>query len=87
MGVDERPELAELPETLASFDTWGEAITGARPDERFGGVTGQPGRTEAHEEIPERGERALVEVARLAERTAFPEDGTGEILADLADLT
>ncbi len=63
MGIDERPELAQLPEALPSLHARGKAIAGARPDERFSGVTRQPGGTQPREEIPERGEGALVELA------------------------
>ena len=45
MGTDQRPEFTQLPEALPSFYAWSEAVAGARPDERFGGVTGQPGGT------------------------------------------
>ena len=101
VGVYERPELAELPEALAPLHPWGQAIAGARPDERFGGVAGQAEGAEPGQEIPEGREGLLVELAGIVERiqgiqsiqgvqgvqrAAGKEDGSGYLVADPRDL-
>src|SRR6185437_4275733 len=92
MRVNERPEFAEPPETLAPLHPWGEAIAGAGPDERFGGVAGHAEGTQAGQEIPVRGEGLLAELAGVVERVqgihwaAGKEDGAGKVDSHLGEL-
>jgi hypothetical protein len=89
MRVDERPQLAELPQALAPLHARGEAVASPRPHERLGRVAREPGGPQPREQIPKRREGPLRELARLPRRVEwapFPQVGLSQVVADTRHL-